>query len=99
MKEKRPTPPRHERSDSGDAVIADTARLPADAEEFAEEFIATATSAEDAYTPAHEELVVEELGGPYLEIDGRDQAEWFSLDADDEPPTVRDPLDVDEEEE
>lgn len=80
----RSTPPHRPvvEDDSGEAFVADTtrdrARLPRDAEEFAEEFIATATSAEDAFAEARDELIVEELGGPYLEIDGKEQPSWFS---------------------
>lgn len=83
----RSTPPRPA-DDDGEAFVADTtrarARLPRDAEEFAEEFIATATSAEDAFADARDEMIVEELGGPYLEIDGKEQPSWFSSGASEE---------------
>lgn len=59
-------------------------RLPPDAEDFAEEFIATATSAEEVFTDAADELTVEELGGPYLEIDARRESAWFGASRDDE---------------
>lgn len=82
---RRSNPPHRPDDDNGDAFVADTtrdhSRLPQDAEEFAEEFIATATSAEDAFAEARDEMIVEELGGPYLEIDGKEQPEWFSSDA------------------
>jgi hypothetical protein len=53
----------------------------ADAEDFAEEFMTTATSGEDAFERARDEFVAEELGGPFLEIDERDlAAPWFAAD-------------------
>jgi hypothetical protein len=59
------------RPDSADAFVPDPIehhkRLKAeDAEWFAEEFIATATSAEDVQEDARDEVVDEEQGGPFI---------------------------------
>ena len=85
---RRSSPPRHHREpddDGGEAFVADAVReptrLPEDAEEFAQEFVASATSAEEVFTDANDEVTVEELGGPYLEIDGKDEPTWFSSDS------------------
>lgn len=67
-----------------DAFFAHDRGLPTGAEDFAEEFIATATSASDVFTDANDELLIEELGGPYLEIDARRESAWFGADGDDE---------------
>ncbi len=67
-----------------DAFFAHDGRLPAEAEDLAEEFIATATSAEEVFTNAADELTVEELGGPFLEIDARRESAWFGSSGDDE---------------
>jgi hypothetical protein len=38
-----------------------------EAEAFAEEFIASATSADDTFEEARDEIVLEEIGGPFVE--------------------------------
>jgi hypothetical protein len=38
-----------------------------EAEAFAEEFIASATSADDTFEEARDEIVLEEIGGPFIE--------------------------------
>lgn len=68
-----------------DAFFAHDRRLPAEAEDIAEEFIATATSAEEVFTDAADEMLIEELGGPYLEIDARREPAWFTSEEEDVP--------------
>ncbi len=75
-KSKRTHVPRHRHSeppDGGDAFIPDVARsherLTDDAAEaFAEEFIASATSAECVGEDARDEMLAEELGGPFAQL-------------------------------
>jgi hypothetical protein len=60
--------------DDGDAFLPDPSRhrdggrkwAASDAEELAEEFLASATSAEFAFEEARNELSEEELGGPFV---------------------------------
>jgi hypothetical protein len=64
---------RMSRPDDAEAFIDDVAISHArvndnDAESFGEEFIATATSAEFIGEDARNELIDEEVGGPYLEV-------------------------------
>lgn len=64
---------RGECPDSGDAFVPDVARsherlIDDAAEAFAEEFIATATSAEFVGEDARDEATTDELGGPFMEI-------------------------------
>ena len=75
------------RMDDGEAFLPDfTSRgeptNAADAEFFAEQFLASATTGEDMNETAADEVVEEEVGGPFLE-DG--------LDVDDAAETVRIP--------
>ncbi|MBX3234158.1 MAG: hypothetical protein KIT84_40095 [Labilithrix sp.] len=76
-KSKRPPPPRD--IDSGDAFIPDVARshtrlIDDDAESFAEEFIAEATSAEHVAEDARDDRADEELDGLYvLDFDDLDE--------------------------
>ena len=75
----------HKHPDSGDAFLPDATRehmpIPAaDAESFAEEFIASATAAEAVQEDARDEVVDEEQGGPFL-----------IEDESEEPDTVPDP--------
>ncbi len=51
-----------------------------DAEASAEEFVMQATSAEDVGERARDELLLEELGGPFIEIDPRAEVDWFTVD-------------------
>ncbi len=67
-----------QRSDAGDAFLADPAksdrhggRVDTDAESVAEEFIASATGGEEVVTAAEDEVVEEEWGGPFLELDAQ----------------------------
>jgi hypothetical protein len=69
---KHKTPrPKHERPDSGDAFLPDPGTGPARveddlAEELAEEFLTSATSAEESLPDALEGEVPEEVGGPFV---------------------------------
>jgi hypothetical protein len=61
------------RPDLGEAFIPDVARthehlLDDEAESYAEEFIASVTSAESPFEDARDEMITEELGGPFLEL-------------------------------
>lgn len=63
------------RPDDGDAFVPDPQGRPGplpsdDAESFAEEFIATATSAEQVDMDAQDEFVEEEVGGPFVAVEG-----------------------------
>ena len=67
-----------QRSDNGDAFLADPASsdrggapVDTDAESVAEEFIASATAGEEVVTAAEDEVVEEEWGGPFLELDAQ----------------------------
>jgi len=52
-----------------------------DAEAVAEEFLAQATSAEDVGEAARDELLAEEIGGPFVEVEIRPElAVWASDD-------------------
>jgi hypothetical protein len=71
-------PPRHERSDSADAFLRDPGSGPARvkddlAEELAEEFLTSATSAEQALPDALESEVPEEAGGPFVPSSGKQE--------------------------
>lgn len=75
--------PRHAAPDDGDAFVPDAARshqrlFDDAAESFAEEFIASATSAEFVGEDARDEWSEEEIGGPFLE---RPFRAWTDLDA------------------
>lgn len=81
----KPFTPQRDSLDDGDAFVADVGRghgrLSPDAEDFAEEFMVSATSGEDAFEDARDEFVCEELGGPFLEIEERDLASpWFAAE-------------------
>ena len=63
--------------DDGEAFLPDLVRtasrasrarhLDDDADALAEEFVASATSAEDAFEAARNEFVLEEIGGPFVD--------------------------------
>lgn len=81
-----------QRADDGAAFLPDpTARAKhtvasmADGESFGEEFVATATTGEQVEMDALDELVDEELGGPFLELDAE---EADSTEAIPEPPAL-----------
>jgi hypothetical protein len=64
--------PKHPRRDDGDAFIPDPSvhdgpTRGADAEFLAEEFLTSATTGEAVEQDAADEVVEEELGGPFLE--------------------------------
>jgi hypothetical protein len=67
------------RPDDGEAFLPDPeqggpARADDDlAEELAEEFVRSATSAEEAAADARDELLPEELGGPFVEVPASDE--------------------------
>jgi hypothetical protein len=83
------------RPDDGEAFVPDPSTSRShialggtDAESFAEEFIASATAGEPVEMDAQDEVVEEEWGGPFLEIDAEPPE---SNDADEpfgEPPAV-----------
>jgi hypothetical protein len=69
---------RSSRSDDGNAFLPDTVgqhrSLPADdAESFAEEFIASATTGEPVGEDARDEVVDDEEGGPFIVLDDNAQ--------------------------
>jgi hypothetical protein len=75
-KHKHPVPVKHGRPDSGDAFLRDPGEGPAHtkddlAEELAEEFLLSATSAEESLPDALEGEVPEELGGPFVPSSGK----------------------------
>ncbi len=71
-------PRKHVRPDSADAFIPDPgdgpARIKDDlAEELAEEFLTSATSAEESLPDALERVVPEETGGPFVPSTGKQE--------------------------
>jgi len=65
-----------QRSDDGTAFLPDPTGRPrhdvasmADGESFGEEFVASATAGEPVEMDAQDEVVEEEWGGPFLELD------------------------------
>jgi hypothetical protein len=80
------------RSDEGDAFLPDPATtrrhnalVSTEGESFAEEFIASATAGEPAVMEAQDEVVDEEWGGPFLELEAQ---EAEATDAIPEPPAL-----------
>ena len=74
----RPGPRRHQRSDDGNAFIRDPeggpARIPDDlAETMAEGFLQSATSGEYAGEDLLDEVVAEEVGGPFVVTSAREE--------------------------
>src|SRR5688572_786947 len=49
-------------------------RIDDEADALAEEFLASALSAEDAFEDARDEMIVQELGGPFIDGDDMDWA-------------------------
>src|SRR5688572_21570660 len=96
LKENNTMPPddskdlrRARRLDDGDAFVPDTVseRQPMradDAESFAEEFIASALMGEPVAQDAADEVVDEELGGPFILLD--DEARLPLREEDDDGP-------------
>jgi hypothetical protein len=71
-------PQRHQRSDDGNAFIPDPEGGPAHtrddlAESLAEDFLQAATSGEDMAEEAGDEVVPEELGGPFVETSAEEE--------------------------
>jgi hypothetical protein len=92
----RPVPRRHERSDDGNAFIPDPEGGPAHtsddlAESLAEEFLQSATSGEDAAEDMADQVVAEELGGPFVETSAQEE---FARGTDESnpPDAEREPL-------
>ena len=80
------------RPDNGDAFLPDPTSTEAhgaltktDAEFFAEEFIASATAGEPVEMEAADEVIEEEWGGPFLELEA---LEGDDTEAIPEPPRV-----------
>lgn len=80
------------RQDDGEAFLPDPATrdrhnalADTDGESFAEEFIASATAGEPVEMDAQDEVVEEEWGGPFLELDA-EAGENSDSDAIPEPP-------------
>jgi hypothetical protein len=74
----KPAPVRHTRPDSADAFIPDPgdgpARIKDDlAEELAEEFLTSATSAEESLPDALDREVPEDSGGPFVPSTGKQE--------------------------
>lgn len=77
-KQKHHVPPRHGRSDSGRAFLPDLGEGPARtkvelAEELAEEFLRSATSAEESFSDHLEQEQVEEEGGPFVTTSAKEE--------------------------
>ncbi|HTB73897.1 MAG TPA: hypothetical protein VK762_11665 [Polyangiaceae bacterium] len=82
------------RSDDANAFLPDPGEGPALvdddlAENLAEEFIVAATSAEESGEDVRDEVVPEELGGPFLEVPASDEF--------DGKPDASNPLDAERE--
>ena len=74
----RAAPQRHERSDDGNAFIPDPEGGPAYtrddlAESLAEDFLQAATSGEDVAEESGDQVVPEELGGPFVETSANEE--------------------------
>lgn len=83
-----PDPDHLARQDKADAFIPDPgdgpARVPDDlAEALAEGYLASATSGEDASDEVLDQVVPEELGGPFIETTGEEE---FGTDVDESNP-------------
>jgi hypothetical protein len=82
------------RSDAADAFVPDPGEGPARvdddlAESLAEEFIVAVTSAEEPGEDVRDEVLPEEMGGPFLEVPASDEF--------DGKPDASNPLDADRE--
>lgn len=78
------------RSDDGEAFLPDLTGkhnplTATDGESFAEEFIATVTGGEQVEMDAQDEVVEEEWGGPFLELEAEDGAASANIP---EPPAL-----------
>ena len=88
---------RHKRSDSGNAFLPDPldgarARTRVDlAETLAEEYLRAATSAEDVSEDVRDEVLPEEVGGPFLEVPASEEFDR-KTDASNPPDAEREPL-------
>lgn len=86
---KRNPTQRRSRKDSGEAFLPDPGAGAAHtndtlAENLAEEYLESATSGEERGEEALNELVTEEIGGPFIELDSAPEAEEL-------PPRTREP--------
>jgi hypothetical protein len=87
---------RRERPDAGNAFLPDPGQGPAQApdvlaETLAEEFLASATSAEEASEDVRDALVPEELGGPFVETTAREEMDR-APDASNPPDAAKEPF-------
>jgi hypothetical protein len=87
---------RPKRSDDANAFIPDPAEGPAHvdddlAENLAEEFIVAATSAEEPSEDVRDEVLTEELGGPFLEVPAVEEFDR-ETDASNPPGADREPF-------
>lgn len=83
------------RADDGEAFLPDpstrdrhNALADSDAESIAEEFIASATAGEPVVPEAEDEVVEEEWGGPFLELEPEPEPEESSDVTIPEPPSM-----------
>ena len=88
--------PRPRRRDDANAFIPDPREGPARskddlAETLAEEFIVAATSAEEPGEDVRDEVVPEELGGPFLEVSAAEEFDR-GTDASNPPGAAREPF-------
>jgi hypothetical protein len=94
----RPVPHRRERSDDGNAFFPDPEGGPAHtsddlAENMAEEFLQSATSGENVSEEAMDQVVAEELGGPFVETSAEEEFAG-GTDESNPPDAEREPLPV-----
>ena len=87
-KQKNHVPARHGRSDSGRAFLPDLGEGRAHtnvelAEELAEEFLKSATSAEESFSDHLAEEQIEEEGGPFVTTSAKEE---FGRDVDESNP-------------
>jgi hypothetical protein len=92
----RPFAHRHERSDDGNAFFPDPEGGPARtsdelAESMAEEFLQAATSGEDTAEDVLDQVVAEELGGPFVETSALEEFAG-GTDESNPPDAEREPL-------
>jgi hypothetical protein len=79
---------RNHRPDDGQAFLPDptltnrhNALADSDVESFAEEFIASATAGEPVEMDAQDEVIEEEWGGPFLELDADAEGEGEGVES------------------
>jgi hypothetical protein len=89
-------PHAHQRSDDANAFMPDPedgpARIADDlAENMAEEYLQSATSGEDAAEESQDQIVPEEIGGPFVETSGEEEFA-SGTDESNPPDAEREPL-------